>query len=134
MNETRPTPMTSLLAWQWNLYRSAHQDRANLAVHAAKAPLFIAGTATLVAAPLVGPWWAIGGALAAVAAVAAQGKTHARESAAPAPFRGPADVVLRILAEQWITFPRYVLTGAFLRAWRAAGAAEGLAAPSPSLR
>ena len=26
----------------------------------------------------------------------------------------------RILAEQWITFPRYVLSGGFARAWRSA--------------
>ncbi len=132
MSETDRTPRTSLLAWQWKSYRDAHQARANLAVHACTAPIFVAGTAALVAAPWVGPAWTLGGALAAFAAIAAQGRTHRLEPSGPAPFRGPLDVLLRILAEQWITFPRYVLTGAFFRAWRAAGERERAARARPS--
>lgn len=123
----------SLLAWQWRRYRDAHQDRANLAIHAATAPFFIAGTAAVAALPWVGPGWALAGAVGAVAAVAAQGRTHRREAHGPAPFRGPADVLVRILAEQWVTFPRFVLSGAFFRAWRAArarsAAPDGLVSP-----
>lgn len=129
MDPIERTP-SNLLAWQWRGYGSAHQDRANLAVHACSAPLFIAGSATLVAAPWVGLGWAVGGALAAVAAIAAQGRTHKLEANGPAPFRGPADVVLRIVAEQWVTFPRFVLSGQFFRAWRAAREDRATAAPS----
>jgi len=53
-------------------------------------------------------------------AVALQGHTHAREQTPPAPFLGLADVVMRIFLEQWVTFPRYVLSGAFGRVWRRA--------------
>lgn len=55
------------------------------------------------------------------AAVAAQGRGHAREATRPVPFRGAADVAVRIVVEQWVTFPRFVLSGGFAAAWRAAG-------------
>jgi hypothetical protein len=55
-------------------------------------------------------------------AVALQGRGHAVERTSPAPFRGPLDVVARLFAEQWITFPRFVLSGGFARAWRASSA------------
>lgn len=45
---------------------------------------------------------------------------HRLERNQPEPFRGPLDVVRRILLEQYYRFPRFVLTGAWLRAWRAA--------------
>ncbi len=113
-----------LLARQWRQYTSAHRDRTNLAVHAATAPVFLAGTCALLASPWAAPGaWklAVAGAglLAMMIAMVAQGRTHQREESAPAPFRGPLDVAARIFAEQWITFPRYVLSGAFARAWRA---------------
>jgi hypothetical protein len=63
-----------------------------------------------------------------VGAVALQGRGHRLEGVAPIPFRGPIDVVSRIFVEQWVTFPRYVLSGGLARAWRAtsgAGASEG---------
>ncbi len=114
-----------LLATQWRQYSTAHRDRTNLLVHAVTAPVFLAGTCALAASPWAAPGaWklAVAGAglVAMMVAMAAQGRTHRREERAPAPFRGPRDVAARILAEQWITFPRYVLSGAFARAWRAA--------------
>jgi hypothetical protein len=45
---------------------------------------------------------------------------HKREANAPEPFRSPLDVLARILVEQFITFPRFVLSGGFARAWRSA--------------
>ncbi len=129
MNATAPTPEPkALLAAQWRHYSTTHRDRTNLLVHAVTAPVFLAGGCALLASPWAAPGaWklAVAGAglLAMVLAVAAQGRTHQREESAPAPFRGPRDVAARILAEQWITFPRYVLSGAFARAWKAAGEA-----------
>jgi Protein of unknown function (DUF962) len=115
-----------LLAWQLRNYPAAHHDRINLVLHAVTVPLFWAGTVALVAAlplglaelPLAaGVGLAVAGVLAMAAAVAVQGRGHARETGRPAPFRGPLDVVVRILCEQWITFPRFVATGGFSRAW-----------------
>jgi Protein of unknown function (DUF962) len=108
----------ALLAWQWSLYRDNHRDRANLALHAITNPLFLAGTMALPLALATRWWLAPLGAIAMIVAIAVQGRGHARETVAPVPFRGPLDVVARIVAEQWITFPRYVVTGGFARAWR----------------
>jgi hypothetical protein len=108
----------NLLSWQWALYARGHRRRATLAVHALTVPLFCAGGVVVVAAPFVTPWLAVAGVLAMGLAIAAQGRTHAREPAAPVPFSGPGDFVARIFFEQWITFPRFVLSGAFARAWR----------------
>jgi 2-hydroxy-palmitic acid dioxygenase Mpo1-like protein len=108
----------SLLAWQWRIYSEAHRDRRNLATHLATQPIFVAGALALLAAPLA-PWLLVAGPAAMVMAMAAQGRGHKGEETPPAPFRGPLDVVARIFAEQLVTFPRYVLSGGWARAWRA---------------
>jgi hypothetical protein len=82
-------------------------------------PLFMSGTVAIAAGTiLLNPWLALGGPLAMAIAVGAQGRTHRRESTAPVPFEGPVDVVGRLFVEQWINFPRYVLSGELGRAWR----------------
>ncbi len=111
----------SLAAWQWHLYPHNHTDRRNLTVHVFTTPLFWAGTLAVVTSFLTGLWSALAGIVLMVAVVAIQGRTHALETTPPVPFRGPLDVLGRIFIEQWFTFPRYVLTGGFSKAWRAAG-------------
>ncbi len=96
-----------LLRWQWSLYRDGHRDRRNLAIHAATVPLFLAGAGVAVA-----------GGAAMLLTVAAQGRGHAGEAARPVRFRGPGDFVARFFVEQWVTFPRFVLSGGFAEAWR----------------
>lgn len=115
MNITRDD---GLLAWQWSIYSYGHQERRNLAVHALTAPLFILGTCALpLAALLRVPWLAGCGLGVMLATLVLQGRTHKREKTPPEPFRGPLDVLARFFAEQWVTFPRYVLSGEFARAW-----------------
>jgi len=109
-----------LLVWQWSLYGEGHRDRRNLAIHAATVPLFLAGTCALVVSPLAGPGLAVAGVASMLVAVASQGRGHAMEVARPVPFRGPADFVARFFVEQWVTFPRFVLSGGFAQAWRRA--------------
>ena len=111
-----------ILAWQWSQYGEGHQSRRNLVLHAVTAPLFMLGTSALLTSPLTGVGAAVGGAALMFVALVAQGRGHREEAARPAPFLGPADFVVRFLAEQWVTFPRFVLSGSFARAWRAAGA------------
>jgi hypothetical protein len=108
----------ALLAWQWRLYPDNHTDRTSLAIHLVTQPLFALGVVSIVLAPFTSPWLFLVGPLAMVFAVAAQGRGHKRERVAPVPFRGPLDVVRRLVAEQLITWPRFVLTGGFARAWR----------------
>jgi hypothetical protein len=109
-----------LLGWQWSIYPDGHRDRKNLAVHAATVPLFLAGTCLVAAAPVAGPGLAIAGLAAMATSVLLQGRGHAREAVRPVPFLGPTDVVARLFVEQWVTFPRFVLSGGFARAWRGA--------------
>lgn len=113
MNDARPA---GLLAWQWRHYGSAHANRRNLLVHAVTVPLFMAGTVALPLSVVFGPLVAASGVFAMVFAVALQGRGHRRETEAPAPFRSPFDAILRLFVEQWLTFPRYVLSGEFRRA------------------
>jgi hypothetical protein len=89
-------------------------------VHAVTAPVFQVGTIGVAMAPFVSGWLALVGLAAMGGTMMLQGRTHRLERSPPVPFRGPGDVVARFFAEQWITFPRYVATGAFGEAWRAA--------------
>ncbi|XXF79975.1 terminase [Myxococcaceae bacterium GXIMD 01537] len=107
-----------LLAWQWHHYPGNHRDRKNLLLHGLTVPLFQLGTVLLATAAFTFAWLALPGVVAAVGAVALQGKGHRRERVAPIPFQGPLDGVARLFVEQWVTFPRFVLSGAFARAWR----------------
>src|SRR5215471_12381103 len=108
-----------LLAWQWSLYPRGHRNRLNLTVHALTEPLFVLGTCAVLLAPILGAWsLAVLGVAGMVTTVILQGRTHKLERSPPAPFLGPLDVVARLFLEQWITFPRYVLSGEFARAWR----------------
>jgi hypothetical protein len=93
----------------------------NLLVHLVAVPLFQAGTLILVVGVGVRSALDIGIGLAClVAGVLIEGRGHAREREAPAPFDGPLDFVSRFVVEQWITFPRFVLSGAWRRNFRAA--------------
>ncbi len=110
-----------LMAWQWGLYPDGHQDRTNLLLHIVTVPLFWGGLASLLASPLLGWRAAVAGLVGVVLAVAAQGRGHKRERTAPVPFQGPGDVISRLVVEQLVTFPRYVLSGRWWAAWKAAG-------------
>ena len=60
------------------------------------------------------------GALCIGVSLAVQGRGHRLEAEAPAPFAGPGDFIARLVAEQWITFPRFVLSGGWYRNLQAA--------------
>ncbi|HUD51001.1 hypothetical protein [Parvibaculum sp.] len=110
-----------ILDWQWSSYGVAHRSRANLLIHIVAVPLFMAGSLAAVAAFI---WlslaWAVAGVGAMVLSLALQGRGHKGEVTAPAPFSSPANAVARIFLEQWINFPRFVLTGRWFRAWASA--------------
>jgi len=82
-------------------------------------PLFQIGMLLLVVAAVQRSGW---GAFAAVAclalAVVVEGRGHARERERPTPFAGPLDFATRFTVEQWVTFPRFVLTGGWRRSFR----------------
>ena len=114
MNRGQP-----LLGWQWSLYPDNHRARRNLIIHILTVPLFQAGGLAILISPFLSGWLALGGVVAMAFAMALQGVGHRGETVPPVPFAGPFDAISRIFVEQWITFPRYVLSGRFATRWRA---------------
>jgi hypothetical protein len=110
-----------LLQWQWDGYSRYHQSRANLLLHIVVVPLFLLGNIALVTGLIMLSWAvALGGLAAMAVSVVLQGRGHSVEANPPEPFTGPANAVSRIFMEQWVTFPRFVLSGAWRRALQAA--------------
>jgi len=105
-----------LLAWQWRSYSSRHHDRVNLLVHMVAVPAFIAGTLATITQMWNARWpGALLAIIVAVVAFAVQGLGHRRERVPPEPFIDAGDFVARVFAEQFITFPRFVLAGRWAR-------------------
>ena len=105
-----------LLEWQWSDYAAKHRNRTNLLVHIIAVPLFQIGTVILAYAAIRLSGAAAGLAVACmVASLVAQGRGHRLEREAPEPFAAAADFVSRFVAEQWVTFPRFVLSGTWYR-------------------
>ncbi len=111
----------SFLAAQLSDYPRVHTERMNLLIHIVAVPVFDLSWVAFVAA-VAGrsPFGALASVTVAAAAFAAEGRGHAIEPERPIPFAGPRDVLSRIFAEQFITFPRFVLSGGWSRAYRAA--------------
>ena len=112
--------LTELLRWQWDGYPRVHRSRTNLLIHIVVVPLFVLGNIGLVVALLLRalPLGVVSLVTMSVS-VALQGRGHKQEQVPPEPFTGPANAVSRIFLEQWITFPRFVLSGKWSRAFRA---------------
>jgi hypothetical protein len=101
-----------LLQWQWAGYSRYHQSRANLLIHIVAVPLFLVGTIALVY-----------GRRSAVSCCTSRryrlhcggsrttGSWSRLERVPPEPFSGPLNFIARLFLEQWVTFPRFVLSG-----------------------
>lgn len=110
---------SSLLRVQWESYARYHQSRSNLLLHIAFVPLFLAGNlAFLVAIFERRLLLALGAGILTGVALAIQGRGHREEPVQPQAFTSPFNAVSRIFLEQWVTFPRFVLSGAWMRALR----------------
>ena len=110
---------SELLRRQWEGYPRYHQSRFNLQLHLVLVPVFLASNVALVVALIQGSWLAaIVAAIAMVLSIAFQGRGHGREPVPPELFTSPINAVARIFLEQWVTFPRFVLSGNWLRALR----------------
>ena len=108
-----------MLAWQWEGYARYHQSRANLLLHIVLVPLFLAGNIALIVGVIRLSWIeALAGVALMAFSMALQGRGHRGETVPPVPFSSPANAVSRIFLEQWITFPRFVLTGGWSGALR----------------
>jgi hypothetical protein len=81
--------------------------------------LFIVGTVALVGAIAKLSVLLLAVALGCIlVSVALQGRGHRLEPVPPQPFSGPVNFVSRLFLEQWVTFPRFVLSASWLEALR----------------
>ena len=109
---------SELLKWQWEGYPRYHQSRTNLALHIVVVPLFLLGNVAFVLG-ILSPSWensTVGIALTLLS-IFAQGRGHRIESVPPEPFTSAGNAVSRIFLEQWITFPRFVVSGGWAKNW-----------------
>jgi hypothetical protein len=111
-------------------YARFHQNRLNLAIHTVAVPLVVAGVLGVFWSLAAGPrLWSPVISVGLLISLALQRAGHKREGNPPLRFRGPGDFVRRILVEQFYTFPAFVMSGGWQRAWL--GTRDGVsAAPS----
>jgi uncharacterized membrane protein YGL010W len=106
--------LAEFLAWQWSDYPAKHRSRVNLVIHIAAIPLFMLGCVVVVVGVLkLVTSQIVGGLVAMVVSVVLEGIGHRFEAEQPAPFAGFGDFVKRFFLEQWVTFPRFVLSGRY---------------------
>jgi hypothetical protein len=105
-----------LLDWQWSDYSAKHLNRTNLLLHILVVPLFDAAMVVFVLA-LISRSFVLAGLASGcmLLSMILQGRGHKLETESPAPFAGTLDFPTRFLAEQWLTFPRFVLSGGWYR-------------------
>jgi hypothetical protein len=88
-------------------------------MHIVLVPLFLAGNVALIVGAIRLDWIeALVGVACMGVSIALQGRGHNGEAVPPVPFSGAGNAIARIFLEQWITFPRFVVTGAWWRALR----------------
>lgn len=110
---------SSLLRRQWEGYARYHQSRRNLLLHIVFVPLFLTGNVVLLVGLIERRWsLALTGAVFTTLAIGIQGRGHRGEPVPAEPFTGALNALSRIFLEQWVTFPRFVLSGAWMRALR----------------
>ena len=104
--------LPDLLRWQWDGYPRYHRSRANLLLHIVVVPLFLGGNLAILLGLATLAWVpAVAGVAATVVSLALQGRGHRGEPVPPEPFTSPLNAIARLLCEQWITFPRFVVSG-----------------------
>ena len=108
----------NLPAWQWRVYPQNHQHPANLVLHLIAVPLFIIGFLLIVSGVFSLSFLSLAiGVVGILAALGLQRHGHSLEVQAAEPFSDRKDAVQRLLVEQFVTFPRFVLSCAWWRAW-----------------
>jgi len=100
-------------------YPRFHKNKMNLLLHIVMVPVFVVGVVYALWAALQGRWLAaVLALLLPLVSIAIQGAGHKKEPNPPLPFDGPGDFVERIFSEQFYRFPKFVLSGEWLRAVR----------------
>lgn len=109
--------LRQMLLNQWLSYSTVHQSPVNLWLHLFAVPVFWVGLSGLLFATLTFELWLwLSGVALLLFSLVVQSSGHKSEGQAPAPFTSVGNAVTRILLEQLITFPRFVLTGGWWQA------------------
>ena len=109
----------NLHTWQWRNYPNDHRHPANLVLHLIAVPMFILAALLILDGLFSLSFSSIAiGVIGLIAALAFQRHGHSLEKQSPEPFSDHNDAIKRLLVEQFITFPRFVLSGAWWRAWK----------------
>ena len=114
---------------QWNDYSDRHLNKVNLLIHIVTVPLVwiagiqVVGSLLLMLSGLGGGAfkvlvWAV---IMIAVALLAQSHGNSMEATKPGPITDWKEFGLNALAEQFVTFPRFVLTGQWLRNFQTAG-------------
>ena len=114
---------------QWNDYPDRHRNKVNLLIHIVTVPLVwiagiqVVGSLLLMLSGLGGGAfkvlvWAV---IMIAVALFAQSHGNSMEATKPAPITDWKEFALNTAAEQFVTFPRFVLTGQWLRNLQSAG-------------
>ena len=111
--------LSEIIKWQWEGYSKAHQSRANLFIHIILVPLFIISFLSLLLSifrfdliSIVSSFFIM------MMSFGLQGIGHSKEINPAEPFTSIKNAVLRIFLEQFYTFPKFVITGAWYRTLR----------------
>ena len=110
-----------VLDQQWNGYEERHRNKANLLIHIVTVPLVwfaalqVFGGLILMLIGVGGLKMWIYAAILVTIALVAQRQGNAMEQAKTVAPANPKDFAIHAAAEQFVTFPRFVLTGGWLR-------------------
>ena len=114
--------VVELLKWQWAGYPRYHSSRTNLLLHIVAVPLFEMGSVLVVIAAFrLSLLFLVAGGICILISMIVQGRGHKLEAVPPEPFTGPGNFIGRLLLEQWINFPRFVLSGKWSANLRGSG-------------
>ncbi|MEW6168373.1 MAG: terminase [Pseudomonadota bacterium] len=114
--------LEALLQAQWSDYADRHRDRVNLLIHIVAVPLFWIGTISAASALLFeGLVHALGDIALMALALFAQGLGNDREAIPAPPAKDAWDAIRRVAVEQFVTFPRFVISGGWWRNLNSAG-------------
>lgn len=113
--------MLKLIQWQWNEYHDFHGNKVNLLIHIVAVPALLMAQVSLVFS-LVSQAYLVTllSLLVVAASFGSQGIGHKKEDKPSIPFTSPFNAIARLMVEQWINFPRFVLSGGWWKAFKAA--------------
>lgn len=112
---------------QWSDYSERHRHKTNLLIHIVTVPLVwlaaieVAGALLLMLIGVGGLKIFVWALIMVAASLFAQNYGNQMEAVKPRPFTNAKDFAINAAAEQFVTFPRFVLTGGWLRNFQAAG-------------